>query len=155
MHIINPVHSTSVPLPDSTPLMIPTSVDCQSPTGCVRNASTSGATSQATVTLEQVQLTVLALLAVVEMLQKFVGHDFFCESGSPTTPTKQWYTSNPLWNRKGCYSGSKCCSPSRGPWFFKALPVEATSDIEVRWCQPAGGAASDRTGIEQLEIYVF
>ena len=36
---------------------------------------------------------------------KFVGSDFFCESGSHTTPTKQWYTSNPLWDGKGCYSG--------------------------------------------------
>ena len=86
---------------------------------------------------------------------KFVGSDFFCESGSHATPTKQWYTSNPLWDGKGCYSGSKCCNPSRAPWFFKALPVEATSDIEVRWCQANAGAASDRTGIEQLEIYVF
>ena len=86
---------------------------------------------------------------------KFVGSDFFCESGSHATPTKLWYTSNPLWDGKGCYSGSKCCNPSRAPWFFKALPAEATSDIEVRWCQAYAGAASDRTGIEQLEIYVF
>ena len=84
----------------------------------------------------------------------FVGADFFCESGSHGTPTKQWYTSNPLWDGKGCYSGSKCCSHSRAPWFFKALPEEATSDIEVRLCQPRG-IADDRTGIEELEIYAF
>ena len=84
----------------------------------------------------------------------FVGSDFHCESGSHTAPTRQWHTSNPLWDGKGCYSGSKCCSPSRAPWFFKALPVKATSDIEVRWCQP-NGIASDKTGIELLEIFVF
>ena len=84
----------------------------------------------------------------------FVGSDFFCESGTHTTPSKQWHTSNPLWDGKGCYGGSKCCSYCRAPWFFKALPAEATSDIEVRWCQPRG-IANDRTGIEQLEIYVF
>ena len=84
----------------------------------------------------------------------FVGSDFHCESGSHTVPTRQWHTSNPLWDGKGCYSGSQCCSPSRAPWFFKALPVEATSDIEVRWCQPYG-IADDKTGIELLEIFVF
>ena len=84
----------------------------------------------------------------------FVGKDFFCESGTHSTPSRQWHTSNPLWDGKGCYSGSKCCYPSRAPWFFKALPEETTSDIEVRWCQPRG-IANDKTGIEQLEIYVF
>ena len=84
----------------------------------------------------------------------FVGCDFYCESGTHRTPSRQWHTSNPLWDGKGCYSGSKCCNPSRAPWFFKALPAEATSDIEVRWCQPLG-IAYDRTGIEQLEIYVW
>ena len=190
------MHSTTVPLLDSTPLMIPTSVDCPSPTGCARSASTSGAMLQDIVTLEQVQLTVLVLLVKEEMLQNllaatsfvsehiwsyvagyresstqlcncpcavragraapsFVGTDFHCESGTHRTPNKKWYTYNPLWDGKGCYSSSKCCNPSRAPWFFKALPEEATSDIEVRWCQAYAGAVSDRTGIEQLEIYVF
>ena len=84
----------------------------------------------------------------------FVGTDFHCESGSHRTPTRRWYTYNPLWDGKGCYSGSKCCSRSRAPWFFKALPEEATSDIEVRWCQP-NGIANDKSGIEELEIYVY
>ena len=85
----------------------------------------------------------------------FVDTDFHCESGSHGTPTSRWYTSNPLWDGKGCYSGSKCCGRSRAPWFWKVLPEEATSDIEVRWCQPNGGLSYDRTGIEQLEIYVY
>ena len=81
----------------------------------------------------------------------FVGVDFHCESATHSTPSTLWYPSNPLWDGKGCYSGSKCCSLSRAPWFFKALPVQATSDIEVRWCQP-NGITIDRTGIEQLYI---
>ena len=85
----------------------------------------------------------------------FVGIDFHCESASHSSPSTQWYTSNQLWDGKGCYSGSNCCSPSRAPWFFKALPVEATSDIEVRWCQPGWRFAIGRTGIEQLEIYIL
>ena len=84
----------------------------------------------------------------------FVGSDFHCESATHSTPSNQWYPSNPLWDGKGCYSGSKCCSCNRAPWFFRALPEEATSNIEVRWCQPAG-INVDITGIDQLEIYVF
>ena len=85
----------------------------------------------------------------------FVGTDFHCESGIHTVRwSRQWYTSNPLWDGKGCHWRSNCCSPSRAPWFFKALPEEATSDVEVRWCNPAG-IDEDRTGIEQLEIYIF
>ena len=86
---------------------------------------------------------------------KFVGSDFFCESGTHSTPYKKWHTSNPLWDGKDCYSSSQCCGRSRAPWFWKVLPEEATSDIEVRWCQPVAGAAGERTGIEQLEIYIF
>ena len=37
----------------------------------------------------------------------FVGCDFYCESGTHRTPSRQWHTSNPLWDGKGCYSGSK------------------------------------------------
>ena len=84
----------------------------------------------------------------------FVNADFYCESGPNTTISVNWYTSNPLWDGKGCYSGSKCCSHTRAPWFFKALPEEATSDIEVRLCKPAG-ISIDKTAIEELEIYVF
>ena len=93
------------------------------------------------------------LVQVYRAAPSFVGSDFHCESDTHSSPSKQWHTSNPLWDGKGCYSGSKCCSPSHAPWFLKALPVEATSDIEVRWCQPAG--VNDKTDIEQLEIYVF
>ena len=85
----------------------------------------------------------LHLLAVIFTASPALTHHHL---SSGTIPTH-------FWDGKGCYSGSKCCSPSRAPWFWKALPVEATSDIEVHWCQPAG--VNDKTGIEQLEIYVF
>ena len=84
----------------------------------------------------------------------FVGSDFFCESGAHSSLSNRWYTSNPLWDGKGCYSGSRCCNPSRAPWFRKALPMEATSNIEVRWCHPYS-STTDKTGIELLEVYVY
>ena len=84
----------------------------------------------------------------------FVGTDFYCESGSHGSPFNRWYTSNPLWDGKGCYSGSSCCNNIHAPWFFKALPEEATSDIEARWCHPYSNT-NDLTGIELLEVYVY
>ena len=84
----------------------------------------------------------------------FVGSDVYCESGTRTTAPKEWHISNPLWDGKGCFDGSDCCAPSRAPWFWKALTIEATSDIEVRWCKPRG-LAFENIGIEQLELYVF
>ena len=84
----------------------------------------------------------------------FVGPDFYCESATHSTLIQQWQTSNPLWDGKGCYTGSKCCDNTRMPWFLKALPEESTSDIEVRWSSRYG-LVYDKTGIEQLEIYVF
>ena len=47
----------------------------------------------------------------------FVGNDYYCESGTHPTPSRQWHTSNPLWDGKGCYSGSRCCDNTRMPWF--------------------------------------
>ena len=84
----------------------------------------------------------------------FVGPDYYCESGTHTSPSEQWYTSTPLWDGKGCYSGSNCCNPTHAPWFRKFLKVEATSDIEVRWCHPHGNT-NDKIGIELLEVYVY
>ena len=84
----------------------------------------------------------------------FIGSDFYCESGTHTTPTQQWHTSNPLWDGKGCHSDSGCCKNTRMPWFWKALPEESTSDVELRLCKP-GGIDKDKTGIELFELYVF
>ena len=84
----------------------------------------------------------------------FIGSDFYCESGTHATATQQWHTSNPLWDGKGCYTGSRCCDNSRMPWFWKTLPEETTSDIDVRLCKP-GGIGREKTGIEQFELYVY
>ena len=84
----------------------------------------------------------------------FVGQNYYCESGPHSAPANKWYTSNPLWDGKGCYSKSKCCGNSRLPWFMTALPETINSDIEVRWMTPQGHSYG-MTGIEQLELYVF
>ena len=84
----------------------------------------------------------------------FVGYNYYCESGTHGNPTNQWYTGNPLWDGKGCYSGSRCCGNNRLPWFMTALPETTNSDIEVRWMTPQGHT-NGAVGIEQLELYVY
>ena len=84
----------------------------------------------------------------------FVGSNQYCESGSHSTPSKQWYTSNALWDGKGCYSQSKCCRNSRKPWFWTTLPETTSSDIEVRIMEPQGHNYGT-VGVEALELYVY
>ena len=81
----------------------------------------------------------------------FVGNNYYCESGSHSTPSNRWYTANPLWDGEGCHYASRCCDNSRQPWFMRALPETTNSDIEVRWMRPSGY----NVGIEKLEIYVY
>ena len=84
----------------------------------------------------------------------FVGHNYYCEAASHSTPSKQWYTGNPLWDGKRCHSASSCCDNTRLPWFINALPETTNSDIEVRWMDPQTHA-NGVMGIEQLELYVY
>ena len=151
MDIINPMHFPTVAIVGTTPLMMPILVDCLSPIGKVDSVGTCYASGYRETSSSTGNCPCAANPG--RAAPSFVGIDFFCESGAHSTPSGQWYLSNPLWDGKGCYRSNKCCSPSRAPWFFKALPVEATSDIEVRLCKPAG--TIDKTDIEQLEIYVF
>ena len=84
----------------------------------------------------------------------FVGYSYYCEAPSHSTPSNQWYTSNPLWDGKGCHSSSSCCGNNRLPWFLTALPETTNSNIEVRWMDPQTHTYGI-VGIEQLELYVY
>ena len=84
----------------------------------------------------------------------FVGENYFCESGiSGQYVNGQWYLDDPLWDSRGCVSGSTCCNRG-GPWFTTTLNQEASNDIELRWCNNEGSSNED-IGVEQLEIYVY
>ena len=82
--------------------------------------------------------------------QQFVGNNFYCESGSHSTPTNKWYMSNPLWDGQGCHASSCCCQGRRQPWFMTALPGATRSSIEVRLMNPYGAV-----GVELFELYVY
>ena len=83
----------------------------------------------------------------------FVNDDHYCESGSHSTPSSKWYMDNPLWDGQGCHSSSRCCNNQRLPWFWRTLPENTDSGIEVRWMRPTGGSTHD-LGIAFLELYI-
>ena len=84
----------------------------------------------------------------------FVNDDHYCESGSHSTPTSgKWYMNNPLWDGQGCHSSSRCCDNQRLPWFWRTLPENTDSGIEIRWMRPTGGRTYD-LGIAFLELYI-
>ena len=66
----------------------------------------------------------------------FVGHDFFCETGSraETEYDDITFEADPLWDGEGCDSQADCCMFNRPPWFCKELPEPTTDDIEMRVC---------------------
>ena len=89
--------------------------------------------------------------------QSFIGNDYFCESGNPSTDgTYQGtlYVSDPLWDGKGCgaFEG-KCCSAPGLPWFNKVLHAATTDYLELRVCGDEHRSNED-IPVSFYEIYV-
>ena len=83
----------------------------------------------------------------------FVGDNYYCESGNPTTEfvRGQLYSADRLWDGEQCEG--ECCSNGKSPpWFSVDLTNPTTDDIEVRICSAA--PADDNTPIQLLELYV-
>ena len=90
-------------------------------------------------------------------LQSFIGNDYFCESGNPATDDT-WqhslYTSDPLWDGKGCNSlEGVCCAAPGLPWFNKVLGTTTTDYLELRVCGDEGTAGEDAP-VSFYELYV-
>lgn len=66
----------------------------------------------------------------------FVGHDFFCETGSRAEKEYEdiAFEDDALWDGEGCDSQTDCCMYNNPPWFCKELPEPTTDDIEMRVC---------------------
>ena len=84
----------------------------------------------------------------------FVGNDYYCESGDVGAfDNNPYYTSDPLWDGDGCTSANGCCSQIGMPWFYKKLPQQVASDLEVRICKD-GVNSNENVAIEKVELYV-
>ena len=90
-------------------------------------------------------------------LQSFIGNDYYCESGNPSTDgTYQHilYTSDPLWDGKGCGSlEGNCCTAPGLPWFHKVLNTTTTDYLELRVCADEH-TIDDDTPVSFYELYV-
>ena len=92
-------------------------------------------------------------------LQSFIGNDYFCESGNPSTDgTYQFnvlYTSDPLWDGKGCGSlEGVCCAAPGLPWFNKILGTTTTDYLELRVCANQGAPSDEDVPVSFYELYV-
>ena len=82
----------------------------------------------------------------------FVGDDYFCESGTSSSPASQLYTDDPLWDGEGCGGDEgPCCNVPGIPWFHKVLNSSTTDDVELRVC--ASFSAEDAP-VSLYELYV-
>ena len=92
-------------------------------------------------------------------LQSFIGNDYFCESGNPATDGR-WqrilYTSDPLWDGKGCGSleGTCCTSRPSLPWFNKVLNTATTDYLELRVCGDQKTVGGEDVPVSYYELYV-
>ena len=90
-------------------------------------------------------------------LPRFVGGDYFCESGV-NEPWNfgyltRFFPDDPLWDGEMCVPSSTCCSYNNPPYFVKALSEPTDNDIEVRLCNYHPAQYSN-VPIELLELYV-
>ena len=90
-------------------------------------------------------------------LQSFIGNNYFCEAGLPTTYTGAniLHTSDPLWDGKQCGSLERnCCNIPGLPWFHRTFSSNTiTDDIELRVCCDQDTSNED-VPISLYEIFV-
>ena len=84
----------------------------------------------------------------------FVGDDYFCESGNPTSNNQKIvYTDDPLWDGEGCGNDEgNCCSAPGLPWFHRNLTT-TTDYIELRDCANYT-ALNENVFVSLYEIYI-
>ena len=84
----------------------------------------------------------------------FVGNDYYCESGNPTSSHYDYYTNDKLWDGQQCGNvETACCTNSNLPYFYKNIGSTTTDDIELRVCADETPAGEDAR-IFLYEIYV-
>ena len=87
----------------------------------------------------------------------YVGHDFYCESGTPTANLNvvpsNFYPDDALWDGLQCGQQSTCCTSPVMPWFVKSFNSVSNDAIEVRICQDEI-ENNERVVLSLLELYV-
>ena len=91
-----------------------------------------------------------------QTVQSFIGNNYYCESGNPTTVIEnRLYSNDELWDGKSCGSNeASCCTAPGQPWFHRDYGTITTTDhIELRMCGDSGWSDEDAM-ISKYEIYI-
>jgi hypothetical protein len=86
---------------------------------------------------------------------KFVGSDYFCESGNDRSRAlAMYYTKDILWDNEGCHSmETPCCANNKHPgWFYKKLAEITDDSIELRVCTDQG-TSNEKVTVTKYDIY--
>ena len=85
----------------------------------------------------------------------FVHDKYYCESGSLNGVSSygNYYTTDPVWDGKGCSSENSCCSEPSLPWFYRQIPLTANTDIEARICRDEA-FANEGVLVRELQLYI-
>ena len=81
----------------------------------------------------------------------FIGSDYSCETASRYHYAYIFYDEDPLWDKRGCGSGSSCCSGS--DFFCKSLAAPTNENIELRLCANENLSNED-IPLKHIELYV-
>ena len=88
-----------------------------------------------------------------QLIRPFIGNDYFCESGNPSSWTLQLYTRDALWDGEGCGSQEgTCCTATGLPWFHRTL-TSSTDYLELRVCGDETTVNED-VPVSLYEMYV-
>ena len=84
----------------------------------------------------------------------FVHENYYCESASYDKPNfETYFTSDPVWDGKGCPSLNSCCSEPNLPWFYRQIPLTSDKNIEARICQDQV-IGDEGVLVKEIKLYV-
>ena len=90
---------------------------------------------------------------VYPSLPSFIGSNYFCESGNPSTISHtKVFLSDPLWDGRGCAFNSTCCKLNNPPWFYVELTQSTTDDMTMSLL--INSATDENIFIKDIELYV-
>ena len=85
----------------------------------------------------------------------FVRDHYYCESGTNTNGVNHgsYFTSDPLWDGKGCSTSNSCCAQPNLPWFYRQIPLTSNENVEARICYDQE-FSDEAVLVKEIQLYV-